>query len=242
LDQANKFNYDPRVLADPNVQAILRMMQGAKTERETLEAALLLDQFMTKSLSALSDPRRADEVNKARSYAVERDEAVDAFEADQEKFIQDVFDKSDKYKLTGAKAEKVQATASAMLKDARDVAVGRQSVKQLQLDHMIAHGAKVDVMGEGHWLKLGPAPGEPTLLPDIVRIMHRQWVFEPGLNKDVPKVFADQYEQIKRSRQENRAREKVMADGKMEAGKLELALNRIDEAYGVTRQKLGSVA
>lgn len=240
LVQANELKSDPRVLADPNVQAILTMMQQAQTSREALEASLLLDQFLTKEYSALGDPNRAEEVNKARAYASAKDMAVEAFETDQEKFIEDVFDQTESKILTGDKADQAKARASAMLKEARDVAVGKQQVKRLRLEHEISHGAKVDVMGEGHWIKVGPAPGTPTLRPDVVRIMHKSWTIEPGLNRDVPKVFADRYELIRRSRQETRAREKAMADGRMEAGQLELALTKIDEAFGVTRQKLGT--
>lgn len=240
LVQASDLKSDPRVLADPNVQAILTMMQNAKTSREALEASLLLDKFLTKEYSALGDPNRADEVNRARAYAHERDMAVEAFETDQDKFIDDVFDRTASNILTGDKADQAKARATSMLKDARDMAVGRKQVKKLRLAHEIENGPKVDVMGEGHWIKVGEAPGVPTLRPDIVRIMDKSWVIEPGLNKDVPKVFADRYELIRRSRQETRAREKAMADGKMEAGQLELALSRIDKAYGVTRQKLGA--
>ena len=76
--------------------------------------------------------------------------------------------------------------------------------------------------------------------------MHRHWVLHPGLNTNVPKVFADSYEQVLDSRAETAEREKALGKSANEDGvtgleynKLEARLSEIDRRFNAKRQRPG---
>ena len=103
---------DPRVTSDPKVKALLSNIQGAKTTKEALEYHLLLDKFLFQERSLLDDPRRREELGRLQQTADERDRAAEAFENDRVGFVENGFDRSEKRKLIGEKAEQAKATAS----------------------------------------------------------------------------------------------------------------------------------
>jgi hypothetical protein len=88
-------------------------------------------------------------------------------------------------------------------------------------------------------------PGKPELKPDVVSIMHRSWVINPGINHDVPSVFARRYEEIQASRQETEERKALLGlsgedDVGLEVTQLERGFSEVDEKYGVAREILGA--
>ena len=115
------------------------------------------------------------------------------------------------------------------------------------MDWEIQHGPKRDVNATGKWTMIGGfGNSHPVLEPDVVRIMHRSWVLQPGLNKNVPQVFADSYEQVILGRAENSEREKALGrsaseDGVsgMEYNSLEAKLADIDRRFNTRRQLPG---
>ena len=131
-----------------------------------------------------------------------------------------------------------------MHKAARENTMADRRSKELQLDWMIQNGPRRTVTAAGHWVQLGSVPNVQRMLkPDVVRIMHRSWTFEPGVNNDVPEVFAAQYELLRQSRLETQERESVMnverPGGSMHIIELERKLSEIDAKYGVKRQMVG---
>ena len=242
IKDAEKLSFDPRVLADPQVQEVLAKMKTAPDNSTMLEYHLLLERILLKGQSMLDSPERSEELSRTRAVAYDRDKAEEAFERNEAGFLADVWNRSEKIKKTGAAAEKVKANATKMLRDAREGKRAEYINKQLQLDWMIEHGPKTDVMGQGHWVEVGSRPNSRRIIQsDVVRIMHRQWVIQPGINHDVPEVFAKRYEILLRSRQEQADREKAMG-ADMEAGQLEVVLQKIDKVYGTTRQRLTGAA
>ena len=235
---------DPRVTNDPKVKALLANIQGAKTTKEALEYHLLLDKFLFQERSLLEDPRRREELGRLQGTAEERDRASAAFENDRVGFVESVFDRSEKRKLTGEKAEQAKATASKMMREAVAGRSATQRLKAAALDHDFDNGPRVDVSATGTWVKVGSGPSaQPVLQPENIFIGHRKWVLTPGLNRNVPKIVADRYEQILVSRSETAEREKAMGASQnvqsvsgMEASALEAKLRQIDQKYGVRRQ------
>ena len=235
---------DPRVTNDPKVKALLANIQGAKTTKEALEYHLLLDKFLFQERSLLDDPRRREELGRLQETAEERDRAAEAFENDRVGFVENVFDRSEKRKLTGEKAEQARATAGKMMREAVAGRLAGQRLKAAALDYDFDSGPRVDVNATGTWIKVGSGPNaQPFLQPERIRIGHREWILTPGLNRNTPKIVADRYEQILVSRSETAEREKAMGaspnqDGVrgMEATALEAKLREIDKRYGVRRQ------
>jgi len=242
IKDAEKLSFDPRVLDDPRVQEVLAKMQTAPDNSTMLEYHLLLERILLQDQSMLDNPERSEELSRTRASAYDRDKAEEAFERDEAGFLADVWNRSENIKLTGAAADRAKAQAVKMLDEARKGKRAEYINKQLQLDWMIEHGPKTDVMGQGHWVEVGSRPNSRRIIKsDVVRIMHRQWVIQPGVNHDVPEIFAKRYEILLRSRQEQADREKAMG-ADMEAGQLEGALQKIDKVYGTSRQKLTGAA
>ena len=235
---------DPRVTSDPKVKALLANIQGAKTTKEALEYHLLLDKFLFQERSLIEDPRRRGELARLQETAEGRDRAAEAFENDRVGFVESVFDRSEKRKLTGEKAEQAKATASKMMREAVAGRLGAQRLKAAALDYDFDNGPRVDVSATGTWIRVGSGQSaQPLLQPERIRIGHREWVLTPGLNRNVPKIVADRYEQILISRSETAEREKAMGASPnvnsvtgMEASALEARLRQIDQKYGVRRQ------
>ena len=245
LQGADELLEDPRVLDDPNVQAVLRRAQNAHTNREVLEAHLLIEKVIMGARSTLEDPERSMELSSSRSDAEMRDRAEQAFALDEGSFTEDVFARSEVIKKTGDEADKVKAMAMKMYSAARDGHLANRRTKELHLDQLIETGPRVTVTATGQWIKIGSVPNVTNVLrPDIVRIMHRQHLLQPGINENVPEIFAKQYELIQRSRMETAERDQAMnikrQGGTLEVSAMEKRLIEIDQKFGVKRQRLGA--
>ena len=232
------------MLDDPQIQALLVRGQNAKSSREMLEVHLMLDRFLLERGSLLEDPTRSTELSGLRVDAEQRDKDEVAFERDRSGFIEDVFRRSDSIKLTGDAAVRVKARAMQMYKAARENKIALRHNKELQVDHMIEVGPKMSVNATGYWMQIGSAPNvQRVLKPDVVRVMHRSWTLNPGLNENVPEIFVRQYELLQKSRMETQERQQAMSatqqGGSMHITKMEQKLMEIDRRYGVKRQLLG---
>ena len=235
---------DERVLADPQVQGMIAKASNAKTTREALDAHLLLEQFLLGKYSTLSDPAQADRLNAMLVDAESRDKAAAAWERDREGFVDGIFNDAEKKKLSGNKVDEAKAKTAHMMQQAFQGELSNQRLKQAELDHRIATEPMVDVQASGRWVKHGPHDRNTSVLEaERVIIMHREFVFQPGINTNVPKAFADRYEQMTVSRAETAEREQVMGKGSDQnavagqtASALEAALRKIDQKYGVKRQ------
>ena len=223
---------------------MLLKANSATTSRDALEAHLLLEKFVMGKFSKLGDPKQADKLNQLRETAAARDTAQEAWETDREGFVEGVFNQTEKKKLVGARKDNAKAKTAHLIQEAITGELSNQRLKRAELDHKIAHEPHVDVQASGKWVNIGRAgQATPVLEAERVNIMHRQYIFQPGLNQNVPKVFADQYEQITNSRAETAEREAVMGKGTdrnqvsgMTSNQLEAALSKIDKKYSTTRQ------
>ena len=237
----------PGAMQDPNIVALLTKAMSAPTEKEKLEYYLQLEDHIAKSASHLQDPALADRLSRMRQGANARDASTEAFQADKVGFLVDTITRSEQFRKTGDAAEQEKARAGKMLQDAIATAQSNKSVKKLQLDYDIIHDPTEDVMGVGNWVTTKmpgvEGPGKPSLRPDVVRIMHRSWTITPGVNRDVPAVFARRYEEILRSRDETDRRKAAMGLDELgpekEAGAMEVEQMKIDREFGVERDQLG---
>ena len=224
------------------------MRLGLGTGSTTAHFVRALGECVRGGLSVVAVPTSDATARLARAEVLRSTElwirAEEAFNRDREGFIEGVFSRSEGIKLTGEKAERAKAQAMQMYKAARENKIADRRNKELQVDHMIAVGPRMSVNATGYWLQVGSAPNvQRVLKPDVVRVMHRTWTLEPGINQDVPEIFVRQYELLQRSRMETQERQQAMSatqsGGSMHSTKMEQRLNEIDRKYGVKRQLLG---
>jgi hypothetical protein len=234
---------NPGALQDANIAALVAKGMEAKTNAEFLEAFLQLEQHINPDGAHLSMPELSQRLSAMRAGASGRDKAELALSTDKEGFFNEVFAKADAIRPTGAEEEKIRLKASMAYTAAVEGARSHRTAKKLQLDWDIEHGPKEDVMATGNWITYRVnGQNKPKLQPDVVTIMHRRYVFRPGINNNVPKRFADAYRQLQRNRSETTERQEAMSLDDIgplsEAGQMELAQLKIDRKYGVQRDTL----
>ena len=240
LQRAESLLQIPGVPSEPAVAAALAKAGQAQTNREALEANLILERILLGENSTLDDPGKADKLQRNRADAEARDAAAAAFARDAEGFVEGIYDDAETKKLTGSEKERAMANVAHMKQSAMRKARARQIQKNLQLDWEIEHGPKRDVSATGSWVMIGSVgSAQPRLEAEVVRIMDRQWVLKPGLNKGVPSVFADSYEQTLVTKSENAERERALGKSTsmdnvsgMEFNALQAKLAEIDRRYG----------
>jgi hypothetical protein len=233
----------PGLASDPQVVALFAKMKQAKTNAEMLELSLQLQRIIRGDASLLESPALRDSLNRMRSDAHDRDKAEAAFVADREGFIESTISEGERHKLTGERAERVKVTAQRMLQQAISDAKAGTATKHLAFEEELraAPLVKINVAGRWEHQRVGDKI-KPVLKPEVVGIMHRTFVLQPGV-QEVPLPVAKRYEEMQRGRMETDMRKALMDASKtsgMEAGQLELEMQRVDEEYGVRRDKLGA--
>lgn len=234
----------PRLMQDPHVIALMAKIQAAKTNAEMLEYILQVQNIVEADGSALADPQRADELNRARHNAQERDAAEQAFERDRVGFVSGLLSDAEKLKLTGDKADQAKANVGKMLGEAITQVRAQNTTKHMRLQHELQHGPKETISVTGNWqtFKVGDA-SKPRLMPDVISIMGFRYELAPGM-QTVPRVIAEAYRNLQHSRQETDERKKLLTSTSgmnfgLEAGRLEAAQRLLDEKYKVGRDTPG---
>jgi len=181
------------------------------TELEAVDLALQLQKVARGKASLLENPGLGDVVSKMREEAANRDRAAAAFEANQQGFIEGMFNKGERIKRTGAEVERIKAKAS------NDMSVNIQQArinqglkrKKLEYDIKVAPTEKIYVHGVNTLLG-GSRSGQWELWPEEIRIGHLVWYLEQG-EHEVPKPVAEAYRQKLKSREEGAARKKALS-------------------------------
>lgn len=242
IDKEREHNilHKPGAMQDPKLIAILEKMRQAPTNEQKLEAALELDRFIAQDASLLEDRSRSRELSDMRARARQRDKAEEAWSQDKVNFMANLESQTDHLKKTGEAAERTKAKAAHMLQEATRKATTDIQIRQAKLDYRIENEPKERVMATGEWVNV---KGQgPVLCAETIRIMHREWRFVPGINENVPHVFAEEYRQRLAARQENEER-KALIDMKSdepstEESELVPKWNQISKKYNVGAEPL----
>jgi len=198
------------IYKDPSVQEILRKMPEA-TELESLQLMFQLQKVTRGPASIIESPELSDLKHKMLEEAAKRDRAAAAFEADQQGFIEGLFNKGERIKRTGAEAEKIKAKASTTIAAQVQNARINQGLKRkkLEYDMKIAPTEKIFVRGVNTLLG-GARSGQWEVWPEEIRIGHLVWYLEAG-EHEVPRPVAEAYRQKLKSREEGAARKKALS-------------------------------
>lgn len=195
---------------DPSIKAIFDQMPNA-SEAEALELALRLQKLVRGQASLLDSPEQADVLNAMRRDAVERDAVAAAYEANKQVFIDEIFDKTEGKKLTGAKAEDARKRVENALAIARaNSKMNRaQRRKRLEEELRLAPKEEIYVTGEVNIIRLGKGL-VPKIFPEVIQIGHVKFVLAPGRHS-VPQQVAIIHRQRLESRQETDGRKDMLS-------------------------------
>lgn len=181
----------------------------------------------------------SEELIKMRTRMAEYDETTRKFEEDREKFMQEVLEKAEKLKDPSGRT-----TAQGALQYEREIERARaeQANSRLVFEDSLRRMPKetITVMGIPETLS---RTGEQVIMPEIIRIKHKQWVIQPGVPTEVPQIVADRYRQMLRGRQEM-AERKALLSAQLKDTELSRRLRELDEKYksGGDSLPIGSTA
>lgn len=217
------------IYKDPSVREILNKIPDA-TELESLQLMFQLQKVARGDAAIVDSPELADLKHKMLEEAAKRDRAAAAFEADQQGFMEDLFNKGERIKRTGAEAEKIKAQASNTIATQVQAARINQGLKRkkLEYDISIAPTEKIFVHGINTLLG-GSRSGQWEVWPEEIRIGHLAWRLATG-EHEVPKPVAEAYRQKLKAREEGAARKKALSRFS-EDGALTKEWDKINKQY-----------
>jgi hypothetical protein len=200
---------------DPTIQSIFSQMENA-SEAEALELALRLQKVVRGKASLLDSPEQADVLNMMRRDAAERDVVAQAYEANKIAFIDEIFDRTEGKKLTGAKADDARKRVENALALARANSKANRAQRRKRLEEELRLAPKEDIYITGEILVVRQGRGlVPKIMPEIIKIGHVQFTLPPGKHT-VPKQVADIHRQRLLSSQETSGRKDMLSVDKID--------------------------
>lgn len=183
-----------------------------------------------------------EELVKLRERMSKYDEFAEKWESDKERFLEEVSKDADKLRRSGLDQERIIAQAA--LDFEREVKRARveQVSSRLKFEQELASMPKETLTVTGIPETLSRT-GQQVIMPEEIRIKHKKWVLQPGVPTEVPKLVADRYREIMRSRAETRERQAALMR-QLQDTELAKVMKQIDEKYksGGDALPIGSTA
>ena len=173
-----------------------------------------------------------DSLSKVRQEAHDRDATLEAFEENRMGFITSVIDQSNSVKPTGEKAERVKVQGMKMMEEAVKAVQNNRSAKQHYLDMMLKTGPTETIYVAPRIMKIN---GIDTILPVIINVGRRKYALQPGENKGVPQLVAEEYRNRVVGERELEAR-KVAYKSNNDQFKVESVMKEIDREFGTSHE------
>lgn len=185
---------------DPVIQDLLNGEMATASDKDALDMALAMQQILRgqNSLLELVKQNTAEgaemraELARMKQEAAERDAAVEKWQNDQQKFLQEVMDRAESLRLKGEALDRKRAEASQLT--AEEMKKARINIREdmRKFDEFLAHQPLVTVVAPGDVI-MTQVNGQPSMkvLPMVIKIKHRQWVLPPGRRMEVPQIVAD---------------------------------------------------
>ena len=187
---------------DPSVQAFIKKFAEASPQK-ALEILSAMQKHLT-GQSDLENPRRQEKVMVLKAKAEDLEAAENAWKEDQVKFVQHLYDKNPP--PIGDEAERLKVKAAAEFQAAMQKHSKSQIQKQAMFDDVVKNGPKETINVTGYHENIN---GRMRLMPEVLRIMHRTFVLQPGQHT-VPQVVAEAYRNVQNLRDEREARRNAM--------------------------------
>jgi hypothetical protein len=228
-DQDSAVSILMRKLRDPKLTEVEAAQIGMELQRVIRGPASLLEN--------MDDPQVSETVHKELEKREKLDRAAEAYEGDRERFVEDVFNRSEKLKLTGERKEKLIAQTTQMIREGREKVIATQANRRLRLLYSIQHEPKEKIYVEGV-PEMYSLNGMPTvrILPEVIQIMDQKIVLPPGEHW-VPAPFARRHREMMRVRAESEERKKAMdVTNYRNAFEVERLMKAVDNKYGSSHQ------
>lgn len=232
---------------DPAVEAYL----GPEFEKAPVQdkVSILLElQKITLGQNAIlarieaGDTFLQDQLNVIRVRLDEREKAAEAYEANQQKFIEELFD--DMNKLRSTDPEVIAKAQAQAVKDVQGQVTNkkaRRTVEGMQMkERLLAEPQEtITPTGELVLIREGGHP-RPKLLPEKIVIGSFHWILEPGIPIKVPQSVAQQYRQRKEVLKENEGIADLLGAGPDKKTKKDTEIAREWSKYSDEPFKIGS--
>lgn len=222
------------------VKALLSDEYLKKTDREALDIGLALQQIIRGQASLLANAEQTQgEINKLKARMDATDAASRRWQEDQQKFVQEVFDKADKIRAPDGtfEANKRIAKGSQDIQKAIEIARAEIAVSKQNFDTLIKSMPTVKIMWPGQFeMYRDPKSGtQGTRLVGIsIRIKTKTWSFPPGAQVDVPTIVADAIREREFRTQELQERQ-ILLSKNLQDTELAKEMDHITRKYGSTR-------
>lgn len=239
-EQEALLNKDVKSLNEnsPAVRALTDDSFPEKSDLEVSEITVALRELLRGQKTI------GQELSNLRARMDEYDKASEAFNKDQEKFIQEVFDKAQSLRKTGDEYDKEVAKGVKMFENEIKVARAEHVNARLKFEEELRTMPKVTVTSPGvPEIVMRNGAQTPVLFPETIKIKHKTWTLQPGAPTEVPKIVADRYQQILEMRRENQELQSALG-AQMKDTELFKKLREINEKYGAgpDRFPIGSTA
>lgn len=222
----------------PAIQELIDSYPKAKTAANAKKIELLLDQYLRGDASVLSDPNKAQLLQQAMSNAAAADAASKEAQQNMVSWVHETTTRAEKNKPTGDELEREKMRGMKIMESALAGARAGKDNKLQWLDWQLQYGPKetIAIAGKPERIKVGDGGSKVVIRPEVLNIMGRRIVLNPGV-REVPSVVAQYYRESLQSRYEAQAREAVLSkQGHM--GQLEAGYSRIDEEFGTSHQPI----
>lgn len=215
---------------DPAIKALQEM--PANTNLENLDIALALQEIIR------GQKLQGEMLARLRAKMDRMDKAAEKWEADRQRFINEINVQADKLRMSESKQEELMAKEGGKMTKLIEEARAAATSDRLRMEAFWANEPKETVVSPGEFkvINTGQAQ-EAKLLPEVLIIKHKSWVFPPGAPVEVPKSVADQLRSRRMVQAEGKEREAVLQQ-RLEASKLEAAQSRIDRKYKSPTERL----
>lgn len=156
--------------------------------------------------------RNSDELAALKQRMEVYDQQAARYEADRQKFIEEVLDQASDLKATGDRRERIKAGGVKQLEQEIKQVNARNASDRLRFEQALAEMPKVKIAHPGR-VQMRSVNGlpHPELVPLVIRIKHRVWTLPPGQEIEVPEIVAQRVREIMRSTEETNERKKVLA-------------------------------
>lgn len=201
---------------DPAVQAFLDPKYDSLPPGDALEIRLQLDAIIKGQAALLNNQdTMGQEIANIRRRVDEWEKIQDRFEQDNQKFIDEVNEQSNR--LLKSLEDQQKTRVQAMQDVTRRLAEKRAGIAAdaQRTKERLANEPVETINVVGRWVKVSRGQGtyEMVLQPEQININGVGFLLPPGSHK-VPKSVAERYRDILRSRQENQERKDLLRAGK----------------------------
>lgn len=179
---------------DPAIKALLsdEFVEGSNVSAAEIATALAQiirgQNFLGSQVAQISE-----RMDKMDADSIKR-------EAEQKKYIDDVFSKAEKLKAVGDEKDKIVAQGAAMYAEALQDARAKGAVNALRFEEILRDMPTETVISPGVIdVELVNGVQTPKLFPEVIRIKHKVWVLQPGVPMEVPMIVAERMREKRRS-------------------------------------------